>query len=294
MPASVSAPAGISRILFATDFSPHSENAMQHAVAEARRHRAKLFVAHVLAHEPRLAVPFDVLPGVYDEQRQVAEVSFRRLENSGLLDAVDHQCLMPRGELWPTLCQAAGKHKIDLMVLGTRGREGVAKLLLGSAAEEVCRNASVPVLTIGPQAGPPAECVHTVVYAADFSHDSEQALRHAHRRTCQCGARLVLVHAVHPEMIAADTPREVLVKKATERLRALLPENSEWQPEIETVVDFGPAAELILKTADERKAELIIMGVHAMGALRESPRLPWSTAHKVICHAHCPVLTVRG
>lgn len=62
----------------------------------------------------------------------------------------------------------------------------------------------------------------------------------------------------------------------------------------EIVVDFGPPADLILKVADQRKADLIIMGVHAKGALRESPHLPWSTAHKVICHAHCPVLTVRG
>ncbi len=294
MPAPVSAPAAISRILFATDFSSHSESAMPHAVAEARRYGAKLFVTHVLPHEPRLAVPFDVLPGVYDEARHAAEVAFRRLENSGVLEGIPHECLMPTGELWPTLCQTAGKHKIDLIVLGTRGRGGVAKLLMGSVAEDVCRKAACAVLTIGPRADPPAACVRVVVFPTDLARDSEQALSHAQARVCRGDSRLVLVHALHPEMIAPDTPRELLIRKATERLMALSPQGAEWPPETEIVVDFGPAADLILKVADQRKADLIIMGVHAKGALRESPHLPWSTAHRVICHAHCPVLTVRG
>ncbi len=293
MPVHVTTPASISRILFATDLSAHSECARLHAVAEARRHRAKLFVAHVLPREPRLSVSFDVAPGVYDEDRHEAEVMFRRMENARDLDDVDHEYLLPTGELWPALAETIRKRGIQMVVLGTRGRGGVTKLVLGSAAEDVFRKAACPVMTVGPHADPPRPCARCIVCPTDFSSDSESALAHAVARACAPDGRLIMVHALHAEMISSDTPRETLLQRATERLRAWLPQDT-GLAEPETVVDFGAAADLVLKTAAQRKAELIIMGVHPPGRLRESPRLPWSTAHKVVCHAHCPVLTVRA
>ena len=292
MPVPVTAPASLRRILFATDFSAHSQRALQYAVAEARHHGAKLFIAHVLARDARLAVSFDVLPGVYDEDRHEAEILFRRLENGGDLDSVEHECLLPTGELWPALAETVDKHGVQMVVLGTRGRSGVAKLVLGSSAEEVFRQARCPVLTVGPQVAPPPECARIILCPTDFSHDCAAALPHAVARGCALASRLVLLHAVPTEMVAPDTPRELLQRRAKERLRALLPEDM-GLAEMEIVVEFGTAAECILRAAADRKADLIIMGVHAPGTLRQS-RLPWSTAHKVVCHAHCPVLTVRG
>jgi nucleotide-binding universal stress UspA family protein len=180
-----------------------------------------------------------------------------------------------------------------MIVLSTRGRGGVAKLVLGSDAEDMFRKAPCPVMTVGPQVSPPPDCMRTILCPTDFSHDCAAALPYAVARACMLEGRLILLHALYPEMIGPDTPRPLLRQRATERLLGVLPEATGLaEPEI--VVEFGAAPELILRTAAERKADLIIMGVHAPAGLHASPHLPWSTAHKVICQAHCPVLTVRA
>lgn len=294
MPAPTVAPVTIRNILFATDFSPCSQKALEYAVAEARRHGATLHLLHVLPHEPRLALPMDVVPGVYDEDRREAEFLLCRLENSGAFEGVAHEVLLPTGELWPMLQEALKKHGIDMLVVGTHGRGGVSKLLLGSTAEEIFRLVACPVLTVGPNANiNPGTTCRTVVYATDLSHEQEPALAYAIAMTRQPDSRLALVHACAEHSASGSAPSSVL-EAAKEKLRSRLPADHRAACEPAVAAAFGPAADVILAVADELKADVIVMEVRRKGTLRESPHLPWSTAHKVVCHAHCPVLTVRS
>jgi nucleotide-binding universal stress UspA family protein len=78
------------------------------------------------------------------------------------------------------------------------------------------------------------------------------------------------------------------------RLEQLVPLDTEQAAKMELIVETGTPAEQILKVAERQDADLIVMGPHSTSHPRVSAHFPWVTAHQVLCHAHCPVLTVRG
>jgi len=141
----------LKNILFATDFSEYSQAALAVAANFAQRHGAKLWLTHVVPGRPRLAIPIEAMPACYDAEWMAAERDLASLGVCSLLEGIPHELLLQRGELWPALGALVAKHDIDIIVVGTHGREGVSKLLLGSAVEEVVRLAPCPVLTVRPK-----------------------------------------------------------------------------------------------------------------------------------------------
>jgi hypothetical protein len=103
-----------------------------------------------------------------------AHAEMQRIDSE--LSGLQHVTTVERGiEVWPTVQEAIQEEDIDLVILGTHGRTGVEKLILGSAAEEIFRRSPVPVLTIGP--GVPRSVhngarFHRVLFATDFSPES--------------------------------------------------------------------------------------------------------------------------
>jgi nucleotide-binding universal stress UspA family protein len=227
-----------------------------------------------------------------DTQWQDAQQSLDRFSDQGPLDDTPHMEVLERGELWNVLEDQIQRHKIDLIVLGTHGRHGLKKFVLGSAAEQIFRCASCPVLTVGPHVAPPQEPATfiSIIAAIDFSAGSLQALPYALSLAEENQAELVLFHVIplvpieHQESVAAS---------ARTHLEELLPTDaSDWcRPEC--LVRFEFPAEGILNLAETRHADLIVMGVHRRAPVA-SAHLPWATAYQVVCHATCPVLTVRG
>jgi len=149
------------------------------------------------------------------------------------------------------------------------------------------------VLTIGPRVTPPTNddvAFKCILFATDFSAGSLRALPYALSLAEENQARLILLHVIplvplqHQDSAAAS---------ARGRLEVLVPpESSNWcQPEC--VVRFEFPAEGILTLAGSQGADLIVMGVHK-GAPAASAHLPWAIAYEVVCHAHCPVLTMLG
>jgi nucleotide-binding universal stress UspA family protein len=227
-----------------------------------------------------------------DTQWHDAQQNLNRFANLGPLDDTAHTEVLERGELWNVLENQIQRHNVDLIVLGTHGRHGLKKLVLGSAAEQIFRRASCPVLTVGPHVTPHHELAsfQRIIFATDFSAGSLKALPYALSFAEENQAELILLHAIplvplqHQESVAA---------RAYTRLDELLPTDaSDWcRPE--HVVRFEFPAEGILTLAEGRRADLIVMGVHK-GAPPASAHLPWAIAYDVVCRATCPVLTVRG
>jgi nucleotide-binding universal stress UspA family protein len=295
-----SARVALRNILLATDFSHSSDAALAHAASIARRYDAKMFLAHVIRPDAYQLVPPEATTVALEQTRRYAEQQMASLLISGRLRDIPHQVLLGTGELWPVLSDLMSRHEIDLIVVGTHGRTGVRKLLLGSAAEEIFRMASCPVLTVGPKVETPAGATlvrdplsrRRFLYATDFTAHSERAAAYAVSLAQENQAHLTLLHVVKEAADVSEHNRARLVGFVTKRLRALLPDEADLWCEPEIIVQFGEPADAILKVAAETKAELIALGVRKAGTF--PGHLPPATAYKVVCQATCPVLTVRG
>ncbi|MBI3664084.1 MAG: universal stress protein [Acidobacteria bacterium] len=289
----------LKNILLATDFSHSSDAALAHAATIARRYDAKMFVAHVIRPDAYQLVPPEATTVTLEQTRRYAEQQMASLLISGRLRDIPHQVLLGTGELWPVLSDMLSQHEVDLIVVGTHGRTGVRKLLLGSAAEEIFRMAPCPVLTVGPKVvllegalAPDPLGRKRFLYATDFTAHSERAAAYAVSLAQENQAHLTLLHVVQEAADASPHNRARMVEFFRKRLRGLLPEEAELWCEPEVVVEFGEPADAILKVAGETQAELIALGVRRAGTF--PGHLPPATAYKVVCQAHCPVLTVRG
>jgi nucleotide-binding universal stress UspA family protein len=281
----------VRNILMAVDFSPSSSGALAYATAIARRYGSRIYLAHVIRPDVYQLVSPEAMETVLDQARHYAEQQMAKILVSGRLRGIPHQVLLGQGELWTVFSKLTEEHEIDLVIVGTHGRTGLEKMLLGSVAERVFRLASCPVLTVGPKVlgeVPEDASVERVLYATDFSPAAASAAAYALSLAQEQQAVLTMLHVADCERGSeADGSAEM-----AERLKSLVPPEADpWcTPRCE--IKSGPPADGILEAACELKADLIVMGVRHPDF--SFGHLPPATAYKVVCRAPCPVLTVRG
>src|SRR6201993_170726 len=140
----------ITKILVTTDFSEVSDRALDYAIALARRYDARIYLAHVITPDPFQFAEPQLAQATYEKVRQAAEEGITDILISGKLRGVPHEVLMEEGNVWPTIEKLIVEHEIDLVVCGPHGRGKVQKILIGSVAEEIFRQADTAVLTVGP------------------------------------------------------------------------------------------------------------------------------------------------
>jgi nucleotide-binding universal stress UspA family protein len=284
-------------ILFCTDLSDAATNALPYAAGLARHFGSKfyaLYVRNTGAYgrvAPREASVLADLP----ESQAREQIQHSLAQFSGF----ERDILILEGNLWPSLKAAIDDNKIDLLVLGTRGRTGISKLVLGSAAEEILRRAPCAVLTVGPnsptQPSQPGE-VSEILYATDFTPEAEAAAPYAISLAQEYQAHLTLLHVIDKPRTGDLVTSEQLAAATERRLRQIVPPESELWCEPHCIVGQGAAADEILTIANHRKADLIILGVRRPAGFHggKATHLPIATAHKVVSAATCPVLTIRG
>ena len=139
------------RILLATDFSPASTAALPYATAIVRHFGAKLYLAYVIPPDAYELIPVDERDPALENIRAHAEEQMAAVPATPLLKGISHEVLVDHGVVWPMLSAMAEKQQINLIVIGTHGRRGVEKMLLGSIAEEILRCAQRPLLMVGPE-----------------------------------------------------------------------------------------------------------------------------------------------
>ena len=295
-------------VLIATDLSPTSVKPLHHALAIARHYGAKLYVAHVVSPAAYLMAGAEALELAYQGASDEAQQLQRDLLQDGSLNGLDHVFIIRSGRVWDELQAIIFQKQVDLVVVGTHGRRGIEKVLLGSVAEEVFRDASCPVLTVGPYSYQESRVdltgeIRTFLFATNFSEASLCALPHAMSLATQSKARLILLHVV-PAAPAPPIPgwytsseiasmRENVRMACVRQLEQLVPRDEEPAIEIEFVVQFGIPSEKILQVALDRRAELIILGLRRASLASTISHIPWATAYEIVCGAGCPVLTVR-
>lgn len=284
-----------SNILLATDFSAAANAAAPYGAKIAEYYGSKLFVLYV---RPPAINP-NTQPASWRKEEEAARFKEeqQRGELLGMFPGLEPEIMIEDGDLWSNLNVAIEKNNIDLIVIGTRGRSGLGKLLLGSTAEEIFREAPCAVLTVGPHVSAMPERngeITRILFATDFSPESAAA-RYAVSLAQEYQAQLQLLHVIEDPK-ADELVRPADLAKATEqRLRGLIPEEAKLWCVPEYIVEQGKVAETILNVAAREKAELIVLGVRQpRGVPGAATHLSTATAHQVVSHAICPVLTIRG
>ncbi len=280
-------------VLFVTDFSTSSELALPYAIALAAQYKGKVYIAHVISPEMFEFLPPALVPEVAERVKTYARKRMDELLHETSFDGVPHEVLLEQGEIWETLKGAAAKYSIDVIALGTHGRFGLRRLLMGAVAEETLRMAQRPVLTVGPQSYEfvPERRPRNILFAADFSTDCVQAMNCAVSLAHKFAARLISVHVV--SNIAEDPQTMTRFEQFfIQRLRELLPASPDIQQEFR--VEFGSPADCILKVAADSAIDLIVMGVRGAGSLARADNYFGTTAYRVVAEARCPVMTARG
>jgi nucleotide-binding universal stress UspA family protein len=297
----------VKNVLFATDFSETAEAALPYAMAICRRFGSTLHALHVVSEASTLlmtgGVDYVSVNTIYEDAYTDAK---ERLDQMALrLEGIPHRNHVRHGFLWKNISAVIAENKIDLIVVGTHGRTGLGKLVLGSVAENILRHAPCPVLTIGPKVFGRAKLpafprggrdlapleldLRQIVFATNLSSNSAPSAQAAVALAEEFHARLSLLHVMEDYTQLGRRPGPI--EDGVRRLRALLPLNSNLKHTPETVLEFGTPSDRILEVAVEREADLIVLGARAMEV--GTTHLPWTTAHHVIANAHCPVLTIR-
>lgn len=277
-------------VLFATDFSAASMRALPYAASLARQYGAKLHASHVVPIESYLLGDAQAVERLR-LARAEAESNLTEIVSSPAVGSIPMATLLDNGDIWSVLQGFIEQYSIDMLVVGTTGRTGFGKVLLGSVAEEAIRESPCPVLTVGPRTPDDAATrLRNILYASDFSADSLVGVPYSFSFAEKFHARLTLLHVI-PSL--SESPY-LDAQMARVRLGEIASAHASLATAPNVVVEMGSPANMILKVARDLEADLIVIGARGAGAL---PRLAshfGSIAHKVVSHAHCPVLTAGG
>jgi len=280
-------------ILFATDFSPAAAHAIPFIKKFARHFQSSLVALHV---KPPVVNPM-TQPATWPVDVEAAK-DFAKNHREELLDTfagINTEVLIEEGDIQSRLDKAIQKYNTDLVIIGTRGRTGLAKMLLGSIAEEIFRTVPCPVLTVGPHSNAAKADIREILFATDFASEAPAAAAYAVSLAQEFQARLTLLHVV-PEPKPGDLVSWSDVQESSKQLlHKLVPPEAEAWCKLEYFVERGDPGQRILDLANVRAVDLIILGAQPeKGVPGAATHLPIATAHKVVAHANCPVLTVRN
>jgi nucleotide-binding universal stress UspA family protein len=288
----------LKKILLPTDFSESAEQALRQAVALALISKAELHIFHaVLLHAEDPQHLQTVLKGysehIDEEARKILEEKSGEIGNRGL----DVSFSTARGvSPFEAIMEAVDNIKPDLIVMGTHGRTGVGRLILGSVAEKVLRHSPTSVLTVRKDSAVIGESDDSkrVLVPVDFTDFSRRALEVATSFLSEKDS-LTLVHVVaspiYPSFYAGDITNLFEVDpELPSRIKTSLEEWLGDRPG-EIVVTEGDAADEILKTAEKTRAGLIVMG--SRGLSGADHLLMGSVTERIVRTSPVPVLTVK-
>jgi nucleotide-binding universal stress UspA family protein len=304
----------IQRILCPIDFSEYSRHAVDHAVAIARRYESTITVLHVFSTAPVAAYApgmpaFDPIVLTRADRDQLLEKTKRFIETESA-PGVRLDATIREGDITGEILSQATDLKAELLVMGTHGRSGFERLLLGSVTEKVLRKAPCPVLTV-PRRHPDAVPATPVLFKqilcpVDFSDCSIQALHYAMSLAQEADAHLTVLHVMGDELeVTPDAYGAIIMNDleslaefrrrreddARQRLKETVPATVSEYCSVETLVSSGKAGREIVRIATEQQTDLIVIGVQGRGAA--DLMFFGSTTNHVVREATCPVLTVR-
>lgn len=290
----------LNSILCPVDFSEFSAAAYQYALSLAEYYRARLVCLHVVelwkypfadyaAHEADYAKFTKAL-------NEGGEVQLRNFVHKRSPQGTQPEMVVRQGNVSDCTLWFAETENMDVIVMGTHGRRGFDRLVLGSNADRIIRKAACPVLVVSN----PAQSAMTtgadgrhrlsrILYCTDFSHNSDGARRYAISLAAEYGAELTLLHVAGnaSDMAGADA---IIAEHAREFLE-MISDTERKNLNVRYAVKFGKPYEEIVRNAAEEQTSLIIMT--ARGGDATDRAVFGSTTYRVIQLGPCPVLAIH-
>lgn len=275
-------------ILFPTDLSENAQQAFPLACSLARDCGARIVVLHVVP-PPTVQDPLLALDNRKEYHKNLWQ-SLRQMQPPDSDVHVEHR--LESGDAAPEILQIAQRIKAGLIVIGTQGRTGLGRLLVGSIAEQVLRGATCPVLAV--KKGAVVAKIQTILFPTDLSEASESALGVAFSLAQDYHARLIVLHVASPGHPVPYSEFERMLQQSAgyrRELEAKLRQCQKPSCNAEFRVEEGDPAEQILRVAQETPCDLIVMGTHGRTGI--SRLLMGSVAEKALRNASCPILLVK-
>jgi len=284
----------IETVIYATDFSPCSENAGSYAKLLARDLQAKLIIAHAV----RLSRPAkEVELGESKDSQTRAELeSLLAARVRELTDSHVHAAArLLEGNPHEAIPALAEQHAPALIVLGTHGAGRMEHGLIGSVAEKILRSTRWPCWTVGPQTPSPSGAglpFRHVLYATDFSPAAANAAAYAVAFAQSASGDVDALNVVPGDASDNSERMTALKQRYARALEELVPGQSREFCSPHTFVEFGSAHARILEHVRKHNTDLLVLGVHRSSHLGLEMRT--SGVFRLIADAPCPVLTVIG
>ncbi len=287
----------VEKILLSTDGSEYSEGAIREAIKLAKKCSSKLTVLSVIDTNPE----FDALaPQLVEKKEKEARLNIDAVQARARQEGVDCDTIVHEGEEpYKYIVDEAIKSKSTMIVMGRRGRTGLKRLMMGSVTSRVIGHAPCNVLVV-----PKAAQLEfkNIVVATDGSKYSAAAASEALGLAKWNGSALTVISVVPSELMTPSdidftiTQRELIAEKEmheAEKNAKVVKEAAQKEGVVvKAFVLSGRPADAIIETAQEKKADLIVLGSHGRTGVERL--LMGSVAERVIVLASCPVLVVKG
>jgi len=287
----------VEKILLSTDGSEYSEGAIREAIKLAKKCSSKLTVLSVIDTNPE----FDALaPQLMEKKEKGARQNLDAVQARARQEGVDCDTIVHEGEEpYKYIVDEAIKSKSTMIVMGRRGRTGLKRLMMGSVTARVIGHAPCNVLVV-----PKAAQLEfkNIVVATDGSKYSAAAASEALGLAKWNGSTLTVISVVPSDLMTPTdidftiTQRELIAEKemheAEKSAKAVKEAAQKEGVAVKAFVLSGRPADAIIETAQEKKADLIVLGSHGRTGVERL--LMGSVAERVIVLASCPVLVVKG
>lgn len=269
--------ARIEKLLLATDGSEFSKSAIREAINLAKICSSKVIAVSVVKTNPEFE---DLAPQVIEKAEKEAREHLELIKTRASKEGVDCEIIVHRGEEpFQDIVDEAEKNQVYLIIMGTHGRTGLKRLMMGSVTAKVIGHAPCNVLVVPLNAK--IECKN-ILMATDGSKYSEAAASQAIGIAKRCGGSLTVISVASSDaeiLSAEDYVKEVSELAKKEGIKT------------DGLAVKGKPYEAIIETSKKKRADLIVVGSHGRTGLDRL--LMGSVTERVIGHSESAVLVVR-
>jgi len=268
----------LEKLILATDGSRFSEGAIREAINFARKCSSKLYAVTVLETNPEYET---IGSNVFEKEEAEAMAHLESIKDRAAKEGLDCEIILHEApDPSQTIVDEATDRKVDMIVVGRRGRKGLLKALMGQVAAKVVAQAPCKVLVVPKAAGIE---YRNILVAADGSVHSNAAVTEAIAIAKQCESHIIALSAIRDESERGDAT--VYTGKVVEMAQ-------KEGVSAEAVTPIGRSFNAIVETAGGRGVDLIVMGTYGKTGVKKL--LMGSSTEKVIGNAGCAVLVVKA